>query len=755
MSDALGQRVVRALSAARTVTDARQGVLREVARWLDSPLAILWLVDEETRMLRWGDDWSDRVELSDFRDVCRRLTFAEGAGLPGAVLATLEPGFIEDIGAEDRFPRAQPALRAGVRAAVAVPLVTPEGPLGVLEVLTFERRPQAPEGLKSLETVARQLSAYLARVQVEEQLRAAEETSASIFRAALDCVITMDHAGRIVEFNPAAEATFGYDRDAVIGDMLAERIIPPDLREAHRQSLAAFVEKGEPTILNRRLELTGMRADGSTFPAELTVARLGSGEPPTFVGFIRDITDRRQAEDEHDRLLTEAVSSRARAQAAEQRAWAAQAAAERAHAETEAAGRRLALLAQASERMLAIRDYEDATQELVRLALPTLGDWCSVTLSDGGVLTTAAAHRDASKARLVQELVERLEPAPPVQAVIRSGRTDAIDPVTDADLRRLAADDTDLRLLRELAPRALLNVPLKSPGRVVGAMTFAMAESGRSFEPDDIPLAQSLAARAALAIENARLLAERSHIAVTLQKGLLPPQLPAVPGLQLAARYRPAGEENLVGGDFYDFFRSGDGVWTAAVGDVTGKGPEAAAVTALTRHTLRAAALRASGPIDSLRLLNEALLAAKDGPADRFASVVYARICPRESGVVVTVSAGGHPPPLILRADGILEDVDVVGTVLGALTTIELAEVDVELSAGDTMLFYTDGVTEIRTEDAEYGERLLRRTLRDNADASVEEIVAAVERAAVGAQHGEPRDDIALIALRAIPADRG
>jgi serine phosphatase RsbU (regulator of sigma subunit) len=497
-----------------------------------------------------------------------------------------------------------------------------------------------------------------------------------------------------------------------------------------------------------------MRADVSTFPAELTVTRLGTSEPPLFAGFIRDITDRHRVEAERDRLLAEAVSARARAEAAEQRAAAARAAAEAARAEAEAAGIRVALLARASERMLAIRDYEEAPQRVVDAVVPALADWCAVAVrrDPRAPGPQAAAHRDPARAPLVRELSRRGWPgdAPRAGAVPSAGpgARELIEPVSDDDLRRLARDDRDLELLRALAPRAVLTVPLLTPGRLSGTITFAMAESGRGFEAEDLPFAASLAARIALALENARLLAEQSHIADTLQRSLLPPRLPAIPGLDLAARYRAAGEGNLVGGDFYDVFRSGDGVWTAILGDVAGKGPEAAAATALTRHTLRAAGLRASSPVDGLRLLNEALLAGAGGTVSRFASVVYTRLCSSDDGALATIGVGGHPPPLILRAGGGLEYADVRGTLLGAVAEIEVAEVDVRLAAGDTLLFYTDGVTEVRTSDPGYGERLMERTLREHADASAEVIVAAVERAAVEAQDGEPRDDIALIAVR-------
>ncbi|HVL95789.1 MAG TPA: SpoIIE family protein phosphatase [Solirubrobacteraceae bacterium] len=761
-SGSLAERVVRALAGAATAAEATQDVLRELARRYDAAMAVLWLLDERDGMLRSTADWAAGDDLREFRDVCRRLALPEGVGIVGGVLASGEPAVVEDISAEPHFPRAEAAASAGLRSTMAAPLLVPGGILGVVELLDREARAYDTADTAELEIVARQLGAYLNRLRTEDRLRVSEERSASIVAAALDCVITMDHRGLVTDFNPAAEATFGYTREQALGQVLAELIIPPELRDAHHRALATYVELGRATILNQRLELTGMRADGTAFPLELTVTRLGTSDPPHFAGFLRDITDRRRSEGEHDRLLREAVTSRALAEAAQQRSAAARAAAEQARSEAEAAGMRLALLAQAGEQMLATRDYEQTMQQVVELAVPAVADWCSITIGEprGALRTVAVAHSDVGKMARAGELTRRFPPAPdaPVgaAAVIRSGRSELIDPIEEEHLRLAARDEEHLALLRELAPRAVLTVPLRSPRKVFGALTLAISESGRRFTPEDVAMAENLGTRAALAIENARLFSERSHIAETLQRSLLPTRLPSVPGVDLAARYRAAGEANLVGGDFYDVFRSGDGVWTAILGDVSGKGPEAAALTALTRHTLRAGALRESSPKANLRLLNEALLASRDELMSRFATVIYARVCrdPGGAGAVVTVSTGGHLPPLVVRANGELEAVDLRGTLLGAVEDVELDDLDVQLAPGDLMLLYTDGVTEVRPREPRYGERLLKRVLLEHADANAQELVRAVEDAAVAAQEGEPRDDIALIAIRAEPDGR-
>jgi serine phosphatase RsbU (regulator of sigma subunit) len=286
--------------------------------------------------------------------------------------------------------------------------------------------------------------------------------------------------------------------------------------------------------------------------------------------------------------------------------------------------------------------------------------------------------------------------------------------------------------------------------RTVGALTLVYARSGRRYSDDELRLAESLAARAALAVENARLYSERSHIARTLQRSLLPPQLPEVPGLELAARYRAAGEQNEVGGDFYDVFRAGDGVWAVLIGDVSGKGAEAAALTSLSRHTLRAASLRTLDPIENLELLNEALWTQTD-VAGRFCTVLYAQVRPSAHGADVTLATGGHLPPLIVRAGGHVERVSLRGGIVGGLRGPVFGEQTVWLGHGDLLLLFTDGVIELRRRGARHvqsGEEVLESVLRKHHDAPAADIVAAVEECVVALQDGEPRDDIALVAVR-------
>ena len=240
------------------------------------------------------------------------------------------------------------------------------------------------------------------------------------------------------------------------------------------------------------------------------------------------------------------------------------------------------------------------------------------------------------------------------------------------------------------------------------------------------------------------------RLAGTLQASLLPPHLPMIPGMEVDARYRAAGTGMDVGGDFYDLFRLARGRWGVVMGDVCGKGAEAARITALARYTIRAAAMQARSPATVLGLLNEAVV--RDDVGERFVSVVYLALRRHRNGVSVELASGGHPLPLVLRADGTVEQVGEPGGLVGLFRGIALPETSAELQRGDALVLVTDGVTEARGKGGEFGEERLREALADNAGASASEITQRIDELVQrwqGGPHG--RDDIAILVLRVRP----
>jgi PAS domain S-box-containing protein len=552
--------LVRVLTEASTVDEATQRLLELIGRSFGWPLGVLWAVDAVADVLRYSAEWIDRgADLAEFAQFSRTLTFERGVGLPGRVWKRGEPAWIADVKRDPNFPRAEAAQRAGLRAGVCLPVYGREGVLGVMEFFAPAVRVPDPDQLELMRTVGRQVGQFVERRRAEELLQRSEELKSAIIDSSLDCVITMDHRGRITDFNPAAVETFGHTREEAVGAELAELIVPPELREAHRAALRRCVETGEGAILGRRLELSALRAGGEEFPVELTVTRIGDAEPPQFAGFVRDITERRRSAAELAQLLDAERAARVRAQDAERRA---------------------------------------------------------------------------------------------------------------------------------------------------------------------------------------------SQLAETLQQSLLPPQLPEVPHLDMAATYRAGGEGVDVGGDFYDVFETADGRWGVAVGDVCGKGAEAAAITALARHTIRTAARYERSPSEVLGRLNETLVE-RDG-AGSFCTVAFAVVEPRPGSTSVRLALGGHPAPLVVRAGGDVEPLGRPGTMLGADARARLEDTEGELRSGDALVLYTDGVTECKTPTGRFGGEHLMAVLRGLSGKGAAATTRAVLEATVAAPSHTSADDVAILVLRVI-----
>jgi PAS domain-containing protein len=291
----------------------------------------------------------------------------------------------------------------------------------------------------------------------------------------------------------------------------------------------------------------------------------------------------------------------------------------------------------------------------------------------------------------------------------------------------------------EVARAGTLTGPVRTvPIPVRGGTAGTIALAGAPAE-----LAEDLALRIGAAVENSRLYRTRAAIAQTLQRSLLPPELPVIPGIEAAALYRPTGEGNEVGGDFYDLFSTGPREWFAVIGDVCGKGAEAATVTALARYTIRAAVMRHRSPAGILRWLNAAMLRQRAG---RFVTLACVRLQLDDGAVTVTASCGGHPCPRILRSTGLVEELGANGTVLGVLEEIQLTDRTARLAPGDALVLYTDGLTEATAPDVWTPARLdaaVAGARRMSAQGIVEHLAAQTPETL--------RDDMALVALRVQP----
>jgi PAS domain S-box-containing protein len=398
-------------------------------------------------------------------------------------------------------------------------------------------------------------------------------------------------------------------------------------------------------------------------------------------------------------------------------------------------------------------DFPEIFEHLARLSVPFLGDVCIVDVLDGSAIRrVAAVHADPARQHLVDRLHHDFAPAVggvhPAASVVRGGESEFSPEMTEEFLRSTTRAEDHYAIVRELQFTSYMCVPLAARGRILGAMTLVSAGSGRHFAQADLVLAEEFARRAALVLDNARLYSERDYVARALQASLLPPSLPAIPGIDLAARYLAAGEGNEVGGDFYDVFQSGRNTWCFAIGDVAGKGPEAAAVAGLARHTIRAAALRLRRPRQLLRTLHEALVR-DEGSADRFCTVCCGLLRLTEGRAELSVSCGGHPLPMVARPTGDVETIDCRGTLLGLRGPVKLQDQTIRLGPGDVMVLYTDGAIEAhRTTDDLFGEERMADIIGSSASLGADDIAERILAAVVAFGPSEPRDDIAIVVAK-------
>lgn len=453
-----------------------------------------------------------------------------------ALLPFIERHVFEDddippVEAEDR------ELRVAIAEAAALSRL-----LDVRQEVVLQQALRLEQAVRAAEDRADELARSRA------QLASSEARKSAILDAALDSVITMDRDGRIIEFNPAAEATFGYTRDEAVGEHLATLIIPPEQRDAHARGLSHYIATGEHRILDQRIEVEAIRRSGERFPVELTVTPVVTGDSLVFTGYLRDITESRRAAEQLQR------------------------------------------------------------------------------------------ERDRS-----------------------------------------------------------------------------------------------------------------THIARTLQASLLPPSAPQVAGLDIAFEYRFADETGELGGDFYDVFQIGKDDWAIVLGDVMGKGADAAALTALARYTTRAAAINSRRPAAVLNVLNSAV---HRQHSDRFCTAVYARLRLRPGSVRMTMASGGHLAPLLRRGSGDVIAIEARGMLLGPFEPWEGQERRATIHAGEALLLYSDGVTEARRGREIFGQDRLADVVA-GADASSAHLLTMAVREAVADFATVPTDDLAVMAVVVQPATAG
>lgn len=654
----------------------------------------------------------------------------DGREGPAKVIRTGQPdlqthvpdALLAEIAADAENLRLLRAL--GLTSAMTVPLTVRGRTLGAVVFGASESgRVYGPEDLAIAEELAGRAAIAVenarlyARVHAaENELRASRDQLQAILDGVADAVTAQRPDGRVVFANDAAARQLGRGSgDDLVRDGAATFIDRYHLFDEHgdefpierlpgRRALAG--EEPEPTLLRYRDNESG---EDMWSLIKARPIRDDHGEPVLAINVVEDVTEQREREQE------------------------------------------LRFLADAGKVLGSSLDWEQTFPEVARLATRTLADWCAIEVlgDDGSVRLAAFAHADPAKQLLGEELIRR-HPSSGERGALRgalaSGRSELRTELSEMEVAGAGRDPEHLSALLELGLRSAMAVPLITRGRVLGAISFIAGDQGRRFSEADLELAEELARRCGLALDNSLLFAERSRIARTLQESLLPPMLPDLPGLDVAARFRAAGEGLEVGGDFYDLFETGEADWAVAIGDVCGKGSEAAAITALARYTVRAAAMRQQSPSQILGLLNEALL--RQRTDKRFCTVLYGRLSKDADGHWLEFSSGGHPLPLVLRADGESGEVGTPGTLLGVVADPQLVDERVLLRPGDAVVVYTDGVTDAAAPDRMWSAPELAAAVGSPAGLDADAIAQMMLETALSEAPGEPRDDIAILVLK-------
>jgi PAS domain S-box-containing protein len=642
------------------------------------------------------------------------------------VIRTGEPELMSDI--PDQFwaavaqdPEQHRLMReVGIVSALVVPMRVRGTVIGDIALAhSVSGRRYTADDLPRAQDLADRCALAIENARLHTAAERARDDLEAIVEGVADAVTAQSPEGRLVYANDAAVRLLGYpDAETLLS-------APPS---EFRERFEMLDEEGNDIPLER---LPGRRALAGERPPPMTVryrhyesaevrwSRVQStpvfdddGRVRLAINVIEDITDIKRAEQGHR------------------------------------------FLSRASQELASSLDYQETLRSVARLAVPEVADWCAVDVRVGDELERVAVeHVDPERVALAREVQERY-PADAsadtgVWGVLRRGLAELYRDIPDDLLVQTARDEEHLELIRKVGLRSAMLAPMTLRDEVLGVISFVSAESGRRFDEHDLALAEDLALRAAAAVENARLFQTASTIAHTLQTSLLPPVLPELPGMELAAAYRAAGKGFEVGGDFYDVFSTADDQWYLVIGDVCGKGAEAAAVTALARYTIRAAAVRSQSPAAILRWLSDAMIQ-QSGGRGRFCTIACAQLDLGRSPARVTVACGGHPLPVLVRADRSSEEVGEPGTLLGLVPHPDLQDRSAELHAGDTLVLYTDGLTEAQAPKRIWSPDDLAEAARAASGGSVHATVDGLLGATIGSLPAV-RDDVAVLALRASP----
>jgi PAS domain S-box-containing protein len=697
--------VAQALVQSDTLPDMLRHCAEAVVRHLDGTLARIWTLDPAEGVL----ELQASAGLYTHTDGAHRRV-PVGRYKIGLIAQERTPHLTNDVLADPRVHDREWARREGLVAFAGYPLLVEDRLVGV--VAMFARRPLSQATLDAMASVANGVALGIERKRAERAVRESEARKAAILDTALDGIVTIDHAGRVIEFNPAAERTFGFRRAEVLGRRMADLLVPPPLREQHDRGLARYLATGEGPLLNRRVEMPALRADGTEFPVEVTVTRIATEGPPLFTAYLRDLTDRKRLERRRSARL----------------------------ALTQILGE-AATLPEAAPRML-------------RAVCEGLG-W------DVGALWTVDRHAGVLRCRecwhppAVPEAAWgafcRRQTFPP--GVSLPGRIwGSGSPAWVADVTK-DAPGPGAPVAAPEGLHAAFGCPIWLGREVLGVLGFFSHEVR---EPDH----DLLAMLATIGVQVGQFMERREaqsqlrrqeedrRIARQIQQGLLPEAMPRVAGFQIAGRLATAQQ---VGGDCFDFVplpREGQGRLAILVGDASGHGVAAALLMAETRAYLRAFALTCADVGTLLTLSNQRL--AGDLVTGHFVTLFLLRLDPGSRSLVH--AGAGHCPGYVLDRQGRTKAVlPSTGCPLGIDPASEFrAGPPTALEPGDLVLLFTDGIVEAMSPEREqFGVERLLGIVRAHQQEPPDAILDALFDAVGDFSGHQLQDDITAVIVKA------
>lgn len=672
------RRRVRLINDARARLESADGLEADLRSFIDAVvdgfadwafLDIRAETGEATRVIAICEGaGSERQSTQPRSDITSAATaYAMRAHADGpTLLHRPDPKLIESLFAEFSKPMLKqvrtmvvPVAAGDVKATYFLIAIDPYPPWGDAELTQAESLARAAALAGRADRLIDQLSF------AHQELRESRDQIEAIVGNIADGVLVQSRDGTIVYANMAGARMLGFeDPSDVVGlhysevpaglEMRDERGNPVSPDHLPSRRVLAGESRSE-LMLNYVIQRTGREY---WVQLKTTAVQGDDGSNAMAVTVVEDITDRRREE---------------RAQR---------------------------FLADAGKALGSALDTEPALRQIADAAVPAIADWVTIDLlePDGSLRNAAIAHADHRLRAELSRLHTTHTDAGHLQGPLRVAQTGAPELHHDSAPRQPTAGAVpSYDAPAELKPRSLLIAPIAAHGRTLGAITMALTRAGSAFNQFDLSTTVELGRRAGVALENAALHHEREHMLETLQRSLLPDKLPRVDGLELAGFYRPATGGADVGGDFYDVFSLPDGSTAAVIGDVCGKGAEAAALTARVRYTLRTIAMTEPDPLRILTTLNGALI--EQVGSDRFCTMALARLRPTIGGdVEAEIVCAGHPPPLRL-GNGTAEAHGHPGTLLGVVEEPDLSIAELTLRPGQALVLYTDGISAGRTTD--------------------------------------------------------